>query len=153
MSPRDSAGKVTIWYDPKLDGYQLQSTWNSNTQQFIDFLKATIPVSDRSFDPSSKTWSFAKKYLDPVTQSAKHFYGQVSVITEQQVKGATQAPSKTQNIDQVMVEFMKLIPFDAAQSAFRKAAILLHPDRGGDMERMAKLNTLWDRLEKELYKP
>lgn len=149
------AGKVTIWYDPKLDGYQLQSTWNSNTEKFVNFLKTAIPVSDRSFDPQTKTWSFAKKYLDPVVQASKMYYGnhEVSVITEQQVKGATQTVAAKQTIDQVMVEFMKLLPFDAAQSAFRKAAILLHPDRGGDMEHMAKLNTLWDRLEKEIYKP
>jgi hypothetical protein len=147
-----SRTKAILWYDPKLDGYQLQFAYNP---QFIQFLKTTIPASDRRFDDTSKTWSFAKKYLDPVRASAEAFFGraEVSVISEAQVKGAAQLPTKVHTINEVMIEFMKLLPFDAAQSAYRKAAVLLHPDRGGDMDKMAKLNTLWDRLEKEVYKP
>ena len=47
---------------------------------------------------------------------------------------------------------MKLLPFDAAQSAYRKAALLLHPNKGGDKEKMTRVNALWSRIENELYR-
>jgi hypothetical protein len=146
------AKRCTIFYDPKLDGYHIQCAYNP---AFIEFLKAAIPASDRGFDPPTKTWMFAKKYLDAVQQSAERFFGKndVSVITEKQVAGSAPQTVAKQSLDSVMIEFMKLLPTDAATAAYRKAAMLLHPDRGGDMEKMSKLNTLWDRLQSEVYKP
>src|SRR5271156_6750207 len=84
------AKKATIWFDPRIDGYTIQCAFHPH---FIEFLKQSIPASDRSFDPPSKTWRFHKKYLDPVVKSAKAFYGdnEVSVVTEQQVAGAAGA--------------------------------------------------------------
>jgi hypothetical protein len=147
------AKKCTIWFDPKFDGYHFQCAY---APQFIEFVKAAIPASDRGYDPSTKTWMFAKKYLDAVENAATKFFGKesISVITEKQVSGASASPvGRTASIDSVMLEFMKLLPADAAIAAYRKAAMLLHPDRGGDMDKMSRLNSLWDRLEKEVYKP
>jgi hypothetical protein len=145
------SNKCTIWYDPKLDGYTLQCAFSPN---FIEFIKAAIPASDRSFDPATKNWKFHKKYADAVLKTAKSMFGDsnVAFISEAQVRGATPQVSKNLTIDQTFAEFMKLLPFDAANAAFRKAAMLLHPDRGGNMDSMSRLNTLWDRIRTEFYK-
>lgn len=145
------SNKCTIWYDPKLDGYTLQCAFSP---EFINFIKAAIPASDRSFDPASKNWKFHKKYADAVVSTAKKCFGDgnVAFISEQQVKGATPAASKTLTLESACAEFVKILPFDAANAAFRKAAMLLHPDRGGNMESMSRLNILWDKIKAELYK-
>lgn len=146
------ARKCVIWWDNKLQGYHVQTPYHP---QFVEFLKVAVPASDRSYEPVNKTWLFAEKYLDPIKGAAEKFFGQaeVTIVTKQQASASAQAPAKAQTIDQVMLEFMRLLPFEAAQKAFRAGAMALHPDRGGSMEAMAKLNTLWDRLEKEHYKP
>lgn len=50
-----------------------------------------------------------------------------------------------------IAEFARLLPFTAAQAAYREAAKLLHPDRGGDTNGMQQLNLAWDRA-KDLYR-
>ena len=57
----------------------------------------------------------------------------------------SQSSRQLEPIDQTLADFMKLLPFDAAQSAYRKAAIALHPDKGGSMDSMSKLNVLWTK--------
>jgi hypothetical protein len=144
--------KCTIWYDPKLDGYTLQCSFNPD---FVDFIKSQIPASDRAFDPPTKNWKFNKKYADAVKNVAEKLFGKtnVSFISEQQVKGAMPSASKSSTLESALAQFMKLLPFDAANAAYRKGAMLLHPDHvGGSMEAMSNLNTLWDRIKAELYK-
>ena len=51
-----------------------------------------------------------------------------------------------------VVAFMNLVPYEAAKRAYLLAAQTHHSDKGGDPEKMVKLNTLWDRVEKEFYK-
>lgn len=148
-----SRSSVTIWYDPNLQGYHIECPFN---RSFIDFLKASIPASDRAFDPNKKTWSFSEKYLDAVVATAEQFYGKsnVSVLTKDKVNQASQAPAaESQTLDAALLAFMKLLPFEAAQAAYRKASMALHPDRGGDMTKMSQLNVLWTRIEQEVYKP
>ena len=50
-------------------------------------------------------------------------------------------------LDAAMMDFMRLIPHSAAQAAYKHAAKNLHPDRGGDPEKMTRLNQLWDIVE------
>jgi hypothetical protein len=46
-----------------------------------------------------------------------------------------------------LTRFAALLPYKAAQSAYREAAKLFHPDHGGDGEKMQELNSLWDEVE------
>jgi hypothetical protein len=55
--------------------------------------------------------------------------------------------------EDAVLAFFALIPYDAAKTAYRRAAQDVHPDKqGGDATKMAKLNDLWARLEKEYFK-
>jgi hypothetical protein len=143
--------KCTLWYDPKLDGYTLQCSFSPD---FIEFIKQQIPASDRAYDPPTKNWKFNKKYIDAVRGAAEKVFGKnnVTFVSEAQVKGAAPSANKNSSIEACLAEFMKLLPFDAANAAFRKASMALHPDRGGSMEAMSKLNVLWDRIKAEIYK-
>jgi len=148
MSP---TGSVRIWWDTNLGGYRMISPYN---QGFVDLLKAAIPGSDRSWDGTSKTWSFTDKYLSGVIALSEKVFGtKATVITREQAEKATTPPSVGKaTVITVAQEFMSLIPYESAQRAYKHAAALFHPDHGGDMEKMSRLNALWQRLEKELYK-
>lgn len=154
---RNSSIKAKIWWDVSIKAYRLQCDFKP---QLVDFLKKSIPVSDRTFDPTSKIWTFTEQYLAGTEKLLKLIFGDnnVAILSKAQVESTTSQQFNNKpsigrtSVDIDLSEFMKLLPFEAAQSAYRKASMILHPDRpGGDMEKMSKLNSLWTRIEKEVY--
>jgi hypothetical protein len=150
--------KVMIYWDVKIQAYQLKmKTDFDRIEKVVNFLKATIPHSDRSWDPNTKTWTFIEKYLDGVEKLCKVIYGnsEVAVLTKASVEGQTKnqavASQTISGTDATLLEFMKLLPYEAAQKAYKAACFVLHPDRGGNMEAMSKLNASWQKIEREVY--
>lgn len=143
-------GSVRIWYDPQADAYRVVTPFN---QAFVDAIKKLVPISDRAWDASSKTWTITERFMGPVCSLAeKAFKCKATVVTKAQAQAASMPPVVRQApLDSVILDFFKLLPFEAAQGAYRKAALTLHPDRGGSMESMSRLNAAWQRLETELY--
>ena len=157
--------KAQLFWDSTIQAYRLKmhGDW-SRTEKIVEFLKKQIPHSDRNLDvvtdPKTQkkdyTWTFTEKYFDGTVKFLHLVFGagEVAVITRQQVEAA-QAPRTPIHTGSPLandcLEFMKTIPFEAAQKAYREAAIRCHPDRGGNMEQMAKINALWTKLQKEIY--
>jgi len=54
---------------------------------------------------------------------------------------------KSQAPTDPLAEFAALLPFEAAQAAYRAAARILHPDHGGGTLKMQQLNVAWSRVE------
>jgi hypothetical protein len=46
-----------------------------------------------------------------------------------------------------LVRFASLLPFAAAQAAYREAAKIVHPDHGGSVEDMQSLNQAWKQVK------
>jgi len=140
--------KCRIWWDETISAYRISTPYSP---QFVDFLKIGIPVSDRAYDPSTKIWTFTEKFFDLVESTARKVWknqGEVVIITKTQSQKASAPPAvATASLDTVMLEFVKILPERALLQAFRFAANELHPDKGGSMESMSKLNTLWDRIK------
>jgi hypothetical protein len=142
---------VRIWWDASISAYHLTSPYNKD---FKDTLLGLVPASDRSWDPATKIWTFTEKWLQPTINLAETVLRtKPQVVTRKQVEQAASSPATSQNIpiDTVLVQFMRAIPYEAAQKAYRTAAMLLHPDRGGDMAKMSAVNSAWSRIEKEIY--
>lgn len=147
---------VKIWWDADMQAYSVTSPYNKG---FVELLKQ-IPASDRAYNDQTKTWHFSEKYLDFVKKAVDMAWpgSSPSVITKDQTRAKTTSSSGTHraplaaDIDTALAEFMKTLPYEAAAKAYKHAALLLHPDRGGDMEKMAKLNSLWTRIQTEVYK-
>lgn len=154
--------KCVIFWDKSLQAYQLQmklgygSMEKVKLEKTVQFLKSAIPHSDRNWEPTTKTWTFVEKYLDGVQKFCTLIFGaqEVAILTRDKVEGQSRSISVSgaNTLDSVLLTFVKLLPFEAAQAAYRRASLALHPDRGGDMESMTKLNQAWSKIEKEVYK-
>ena len=145
---------IRIWWDPTVQAYRMTSAFN---RELVDALKAFIPVSDRSYDPATKIWTFVEKTLAPLQGLIAKLGFNATIMTRQQVETSQQASSaapavRGRPLDAVIIEFVRILPYEAAKAAFRRAALELHPDRNnGDSSKMTTLNADWDRIAKEVY--
>ncbi len=164
--------KCRIWWTEQAQAYAVVSGYNKDV---VAALKTIIPSGDRDFDPNSKTWYVKEAYGEAIRKIAESAFGIGSVSftsktvveqTRQQQGFSTGArhsasnsyltPSTAGTTEDAVVAFMNLVPFDAAKNCYRLAAQSLHPDKHLDDAnagaKMAKLNELWSRVEKEFYK-
>jgi hypothetical protein len=156
MTSHTNNNSVKIWWDTSVQAYRLVTPYNAN---FVELLKQLIPASDRLWDPQSKTWTVTERILAPTRQLVERIFKSPAafISREQAERAAASQPSAAAPIgklsarDEVLLAFVRLLPYDAARRAYREAAQALHPDHGGSMESMTQLNMLWTRLENEFY--
>jgi len=70
-------------------------------------------------------------------------------------RGTSKASSSlayVNSLEGAIIEFFRLLPFEAAKAAYRLAIKELHPDKGGDPVKAARLNAAWQRIESEIFK-
>jgi hypothetical protein len=157
---------IHITWNCDMDAYQITTPFR---REYVDLLKQLIPASSRSYNDKTRTWSVTEQYLGPVQAlSEKIFATKAYVVTRteaEKARAAAAANAATSGhgsvstglrltpLDNAILQFTKLLPFEAAQKAYREAAMRLHPDRNmdGTMENMTLLNTTWKTLCKDLY--
>ncbi len=143
---------VRIWWDTSVGAYRMASPYNKD---LVEGIKKQVPVSDRSFDPQTKMWTFVERQLAPLQGLFRLLGVTPTIVTRQQAETAQQStPQGNQrgmDLAAVAVEFCRIAGVDALKKAYRDASMRLHPDRGGSMDQMSALNAAWTRLEKELY--
>lgn len=54
--------------------------------------------------------------------------------------------ARTVTISDALTAFVALLPFRAIHAAYREAAKQLHPNHGGDEQKMRQLNELWQQV-------
>jgi hypothetical protein len=155
--------KAQIYWDKSIQAYRLSMKWDKiKTEKIVEFLKKNIPHSERTYDPETKIWTFTESYLDGTVKLLNVIFGNqdVAVVTKAQVEQAQLPPRNDATqlatgspLGDTCYQFLKSIPYDAARQAYRKAAQMLHPDvnKQGDLGDMAKVNALWNKIEKEIY--
>lgn len=157
VKPMTPTGNIRIWWDASVSAYRMASPYNAS---LVDTIKTQIPVSDRSYDPATKIWTFVERQLAPLQALLKMLNMGSTVVTRQQAEASasqqtSSAGTSGRNVkplDTVIVEFVRLLPLDAAKKAYRAAAMDLHPDKqGGRSDKMQALNMAWDRIQKEVY--
>jgi len=156
--------KCRIWYDVQAQAYVVSSSYS---EKLVDALKTLIPSGDRNFDPQTKFWYLKEAYGEAIRSIATSAFGIHAVsFTSKQVAeqasqqsyqrttsaGASLNPSSGTTEDAICA-FFALLSYDAAKSAYRRAALDTHPDKqNGDATKMSRLNDLWSRIEKEYFK-
>ena len=153
MTPQPQA---RLWWNSSISAYHFVSPYN---EALKDALLKAIPASDRNWNPQARVWTITERYADPLRNLLTVMGVNHTYVSKTQVEAAQQTASRTSantasglhKIDDVKCDFIKALPYEAALKAYRHAAILLHPDRGGDATRMSALNIAWQRIEKEVY--
>lgn len=149
--------KVKIWWDPTIQAYRVATPFN---ERYVEAIKLLVPASDRSMDFATKTWIFNERFLAPMQALCGSFWNksEIVVVTRQQAETQAQQSQARMPVVAGSVlantshEFLALLPYESAKKAYLHAATQLHPDKGGDAERMSKINSLWSILEKEVWK-
>ena len=156
--------KARIWWDVSAQAYVISMSFN---EKAVEALKGLIPSGDRNWDPSTKFWYVKEQYGEALRSLFGSAFGIHAVsftsrtVAEQSAQqsyqrttsaGATLNTSSGTTEDAI-VAFFSLLSYDAARSAYRRAAQDTHPDKqNGDASKMSKLNDLWSRIEKEYFK-
>jgi hypothetical protein len=160
--------RCTFRWDVQTKAYDVVTPYDPN---FVEFLKAKIPVSDRvpNYDPLTrkhKSWLIQEAWFDALHYLAEQLWpGAVEVITradaerawqEQENARAAAIAAQRQAVlgpfESALLDFCTLCDVDALRAARNKMAVALHPDKGGDPTKMAKLNASWFTIETEFKK-
>lgn len=164
-SPQTSAQSTqcSFTWDMPRSAYAVKCEYQPN---FIEFIKAKVPASDRAWDPQAKTWFVKDAWFEVLHDLAQQLWpGATAVITRAQAELAwkqqedaraaalfAQRQAVLGPFESALLDFCSLCDADALRAARNKMAIALHPDKGGDPERMARLNASWYIVETELRK-
>lgn len=138
--------KVRVYWHPDAAGYCLEFPFD---QRFIDGLKHFIPYSYRTYDSTTKIWAVAESHLETVLELMRHMEWKPTVVTRKEVEEKNPYHGDVP-LEKVALAFFQLVPQDVMTKAYKHAALMLHPDRGGNGTDMAALNAAWTRLQ-EVY--
>lgn len=159
-----SQPQCSFEWDVARCAYAVRSQYQEN---FIEFIKAKIPGSDRAWDPGSKTWYIKDAWYDIMFELASQLWpGAVTSVTrsdaerawkEQEAARAAMLKAQREAVlspfESALLTFCELCDSDSLKQAYRRAAQALHPDKqGGDGDKMARLNAAWFVVEQELKK-
>jgi hypothetical protein len=158
-----STTQCSFTWDMPRSAYAVKCEYQPN---FIEFIKAKVPASDRAWDPTSKTWYVKDAWFDILFELANQLWPDaVGVVTREQSEKAWKEQEDARSamlaaqrqavlgpLENAILEFASLCDVDALRAARNKMAIALHPDKGGDPNKMAKLNATWFVVESELKK-
>jgi hypothetical protein len=164
-------------YEPALQGYSLAFSYDA---AIVEFIKKVIPSHKRTTSgPPAWTWFFGSEYYDIVkTLFDGHSEYKLTIVTQAEVEEMQARQAETRNtwrpaefsIETELQKFESLLcPVDTkspngdfskelrnwsrveATRNYRRAAILYHPDKGGDPVKMAELNNTWALLKEGYY--
>src|SRR5262249_22763061 len=110
----------------------------------IEELKARVPSGQRNYDPESKSWPVRDEaLLNDWVEFAKRLGATPEWRNERRV------PSGHENAF-VTLHLLPTAPPELVKAAHRELVKLHHPDRGGDLETMQKVNAAYDLLKTEV---
>jgi hypothetical protein len=151
------SGRCQIFWDPQTGCYVVASGYNA---KLVEGLKYVVPVGARHFDPKTKFWYLNEQYGEAFRKLAETIFGvgQVTFKSRAQTEAntgqarSTSVPATATTLQAVIYDFFNLVTYEDAKSLYAKTVMKLHPDRGGDGQKCAILNSTWSRIEKEFFK-
>lgn len=167
-TPTQANSQCSFIWDVPRQAYSVTASYQPN---FIEFIKAKVPVSDRvpeydSVTRKFKCWYIKEAWFDVLFELASQLWpNAVHTLTRDAAEAAWKAQEKARldalaaqraavlgAFESALLDFCSLCDVDALRAARNKMAVALHPDKGGDPDKMAKLNASWFIVETELKK-
>ena len=140
-SPPPNIGYLSATFWIEAGRVLMRSTYDP---AFVLELKEQVGGRNRRWDPATKCWSFYLIVMDEVVALAeKHGYA-VTVVEPP----APPTPALLVGEDPYSV-LLRLAPDETVRKVYRLVASALHPDLGGDTEKMAQANAAWDAIRRD----
>lgn len=108
---------------------------------FVNILKAKIPASHRKWDGIDKIWKVDPSKDEVLVEIITRFFGEPTVLEDKEVVVLTA------NAGDPYSDLLRLAPNDVLKSVFRLIATALHPDKGGQADKMTKANQAWAAIK------
>jgi len=129
---------ATILEDDSLeDMYRVIVPYNPN---FLNDFKIVIPIPYRRWNPTSKCWYVSKICIADLIPLLKKYF--------KNIKTNIGAESSSENPYTIMGLTSKASN-EVIKAAYKALALKLHPDRGGDSNKMEELNLAYEKIKKE----
>lgn len=171
--------EARLIYEPALQGYSLKFSYDPG---LVDFIKKVIPSHKRTTSgPPDWIWYFPSEFFDIVKVMFEgHREFKLTIVTEEEVLNKIKEQEESSRSDWrpreysiedelkkfynilwplpinngqgLTLEQVKNYNKNEATKVYRKASMLIHPDRnGGDSTKMSELNAVWAILKEGYY--
>lgn len=171
--------QTSIMWDEASQSYKCIFAINFNNPRHKDFLniiKMMIPANERIYDPVIKNqvavehpWFIHEKWYDIVLGLAQGAFGEVFTFKKPEgfeFSTAQYNPAEDYNVFKTILAEagiisangngdaqLKSAPLSDVTKLYRKAAMMLHPDRNpNNATKMSQLNEVWARLKGTYFK-
>ncbi|MGI8475399.1 MAG: hypothetical protein ACR2OO_03380 [Thermomicrobiales bacterium] len=110
-------------------------------------LKELIPSACRSYDRDSKTWMVSVGMAGLAIEILEFTFGEVTV---EHAAGSRPGPTpiRTSDADYRALHLLSSAPGYVIEAAYRAMAKANHPDVGGNVEVMTKINLAFEQLQR-----
>jgi len=172
--PYNPNAKARLIYDPAISAYVSYTPYNKN---FVEFVSKRLELGKRWYDDQDKRWVYDESVFELVKLTIEQLWRyDCSIKTksealeeeaerkriedrlkaqQQQTQQRSYAiPQRNMPTEMLCKQFIEYMPQQALKVAMREAAKLLHPDINKDSDaadKLAQLNSLWDRIQKLMF--
>ena len=110
---------------------------------FVNELKIDVGWTSRGWDPMSKTWWVDPVYKKYVIDLCRRYFADVEVVdkTTPQIQAGIDPQADWADV------LFDATPEHLHAKLFKKLALVLHPDQGGDLEAMKVLTEAYARRQ------
>ena len=107
-------------------------------------LKRAVPSPLRTYDPDSKTWTVAARYVGDIYHILDQAFGGVDI--EGSRTGTSDHRQRAGGDPYQVLHLLPSAPDEVVTVVYRTLARLTHPDVGGDHDAMLALNEAYDAI-------
>ncbi len=110
----------------------------------VDALKRVVPSPLRTYDPATRTWTVAARYVGDIYHILDQAFGGVDV--EGSRAGRSDHRQRAGGDPYQVLHLLPSAPDEVVTVVYRTLARLTHPDVGGDHDAMLALNQAYDAI-------
>jgi hypothetical protein len=144
---------TTIFISRVTSGYSLTFR-GGNFSPCVSTLKEFIHAYSRSYEPTTRKWCIDEDAYAQLFQWLDYAHAELGARVEWQTssdrtreKPPEPPPAKPKAGDPyVTLHLLPSAPPEVVKAAYKALAVLNHPDKGGDEEKMKRLNEAYGRL-------
>jgi hypothetical protein len=116
---------------------------------FVAALKDGVSYSFREWDGARKVWSIEAPYAEVALGIVRRFFVNVKITDDRQADAGNASAGNSGKANDPFKELHLLpsAPAPLIHAAYKTLARLHHPDAGGDVGAMQRINAAYDRLK------